>query len=72
MTDDCVELKALNFKTFRAEEGGGGETQIDGQSWEVFLQDALADEFQIVRSKVGAPHQKQNNAIGILTWVGSI
>ncbi len=68
MADDCVELRALNFKTFRAEEGGGGETQIDGQSWEEFLQDVLADEFQIVRSKVGAPHQKQNKA-AMVEWI---
>jgi hypothetical protein len=32
MADDCIELRDLNFKTFRAEEGGGGETQIDGKS----------------------------------------
>jgi len=39
MADDCVELRDLNFKTFKAEEGGGGGTQIDGQSWEEFLQE---------------------------------
>ena len=68
MADDCVELRDLNFKTFKAEEGGGGETEIDGQSWEEFLQDVLADEFQIVRSKVGTPHQKQNKA-AMIEWI---
>jgi hypothetical protein len=68
MADDCIELRDLNLKTFRAEEGGGGETQIDGKSWEEFLQDVLADEFKIVRSRVGAPQQKQNKA-AIIEWI---
>lgn len=68
MADDCVELRDLNFKTFQAEEGGGGETQIDGRSWKAFLQDTLADEFQIVRSKVGAPQQKQNKP-AMIEWI---
>lgn len=70
MADDCVELRVLNLKTFRAEEGGGGETQIDGQAWEEYLQDVLADEFQIVRSRVGAPHQKQDKA-SMIGWIAA-
>ncbi len=66
MADDCIELRDLNFKTFRAEEGA--ETPIDGKSWEEFLQSVLADEFQIVRSKAGTPQQKQNKA-AMIEWI---
>jgi len=66
MTDDWVELRDLNAKTFKAEEGGG--TQIERQSWKKFLQHVLAEEFRIVRSKIGAPHQKQNKA-AMIEWI---
>jgi hypothetical protein len=66
MTDDCFELRDLNFKTFRAEEGG--ETRIDGKSWKGFLQDSLADEFQIMRAKAGTPQQNQNKS-SMIAWI---
>jgi len=67
--DDYAALKKLNRDTFHAEAGGGGETQIDGQSWEEFLQKALAAEFQIRRAKAGTPHQKQNKE-QMIAWIG--
>jgi hypothetical protein len=42
--------------------------QLMAKSREEFLQNVLADEFRIVRSKAGAPHQKQNKA-AMIAWV---
>lgn len=69
MPDDHAALKKLNRDTFHAEAGGGGETQIDGQSWEDFLKEVLADEFQIRRAKAGTPQQKQNKE-EMIAWIG--
>lgn len=66
IADDQAVLKKLNRDTFHAE--AGGETQIDGQSWEDFLRAVLADEFQIRRAKAGTPQQKQNKE-QMIAWI---
>lgn len=66
MMNHDSELEDLNSKTFTAEEGGA--TRIGDQSWKEFLEDVLADDFRIVRSKVGAQHQKQNKE-DMIKWI---